>query len=58
MDADRIAQKTMPRKPLNKISIREITDGCGVNRQTFCCPFEDICGQMSDQAQAGGKTGL
>ena len=48
----------MPRKPLNKISIREITDGCGVNRQTLCCPFEDICGQMSDQAQAGGKTGL
>lgn len=32
----------MAQKPLNKISIREITEGCGVNRQTFYYHFEDI----------------
>ncbi|MFV0517911.1 MAG: TetR/AcrR family transcriptional regulator C-terminal domain-containing protein [Aminipila sp.] len=32
----------MAQKPLNKISIREITTGCGVNRQTFYYHFQDI----------------
>jgi len=32
----------MTTKPLNKISIREITDDSGVNRQTFYYHFQDI----------------
>lgn len=39
-------KKLMLQKPLNKISIREITDGCGVNRQTFYYHFEDIYDQV------------
>ena len=35
-------KKLMVTKPLNKISIKEITDGCGVNRQTFYYHFHDI----------------
>lgn len=35
-------KKLMAVKPLNKIGIREITDGCGVNRQTFYYHFQDI----------------
>lgn len=35
-------KKLMARKPLHKISIREITEDCGVNRQTFYYHFEDI----------------
>lgn len=39
-------------KPLNKISIREIVEGCGLNRQTFYYHFQDIyelLGWMIDQ---------
>ncbi|MDD3410165.1 MAG: TetR/AcrR family transcriptional regulator C-terminal domain-containing protein [Eubacteriales bacterium] len=32
----------MAQKPLNKITIREITDGCGLNRQAFYYHFTDI----------------
>lgn len=39
-------KKLMVQKPLNKISIREITEGCGVNRQTFYYHFEDIYDQL------------
>ncbi len=35
-------KKHMAKKPLEKISIREITEDCGVNRQTFYYHFEDI----------------
>lgn len=35
-------KELMKRKPLDKISIRELTDGCGVNRQTFYYHFADI----------------
>ncbi len=35
-------RKLLVIKPLNKISIREITDGCGLNRQTFYYHFQDI----------------
>jgi probable dihydroxyacetone kinase regulator len=35
-------KKLMIIKPLNKISIHEITGGCGVNRQTFYYHFDDI----------------
>ena len=39
-------KRLMAQKPLNKISIREITEGCGVNRQTFYYHFEDIYDQV------------
>ena len=39
-------KKLMAQKPLDKITIREITDGCGVNRQTFYYHFEDIYDQL------------
>ena len=39
-------KRLMAQKPLNKISIREITEGCGVNRQTFYYYFEDIYDQV------------
>lgn len=32
----------MAEKPFNKITIRELTDDCGVNRQTFYYHFTDI----------------
>lgn len=35
-------KKLMAKKPLHKISVREITEGCGLNRQTFYYHFEDI----------------
>jgi AcrR family transcriptional regulator len=35
-------KKYMAKKPLEKISIREITEDSGVNRQTFYYHFEDI----------------
>lgn len=35
-------KKLMETKPLNKISIHEITGDCGVNRQTFYYHFHDI----------------
>ena len=35
-------KRLMAKKPLNKITIREITEDCGVNRQTFYYHFEDI----------------
>jgi AcrR family transcriptional regulator len=38
----RSLKKLMAKKPLNKISIREITEDSGVNRQTFYYHFDDI----------------
>ncbi len=35
-------KKLMTTKPLNKISIHEIVEDCGVNRQTFYYHFHDI----------------
>ena len=35
-------KKFMAQKPLNKITIREIVEDCGVNRQTLYYHFEDI----------------
>lgn len=34
--------RLLRKKTLDKITIRDITDGCGVNRQTFYYHFEDI----------------
>lgn len=39
-------KRQMEQKPLNKISIREICDGCGVNRQTFYYHFADLYDQV------------
>lgn len=39
-------KRLMAIKPLNKISIREICEGCGVNRQTFYYHFENIYDQV------------
>ena len=39
-------KKIMAQKPLNKISIREICEDCGVNRQTFYYHFNDIYDQL------------
>ena len=30
------------RKPLNKITVREIVNGCGINRNTFYYHYTDI----------------
>ena len=30
------------RKPLNKITVREIVSGCGINRNTFYYHYTDI----------------
>ena len=39
--ADALKQ-CMAQKPLEKISIREITDRCGLRRETFYYHFSDI----------------
>jgi probable dihydroxyacetone kinase regulator len=39
-------KKLMLEKPLNKISIRELVEDCGVNRQTFYYHFQDIYGLL------------
>lgn len=39
-------KRLMAQKPLDKITIREITAGCGVNRQTFYYHFQDIYDQV------------
>ena len=35
-------KKFMEKKPLNKITVREIIEDCGVNRKTFYYHFQDI----------------
>ncbi|MGN0641530.1 MAG: TetR/AcrR family transcriptional regulator C-terminal domain-containing protein [Huintestinicola sp.] len=35
-------KKKMTEKPFDKITVRELTDGCNVNRQTFYYHFQDI----------------
>ena len=39
-------KKQMLSKPLNKITIRDIVDECGLNRQTFYYHFQDIIGLL------------
>lgn len=39
-------KKKMEEKPLDKITIQEIVEGCGMNRQTFYYHFEDIYDQL------------
>ena len=35
-------KKLLEKKTLNKITVRDITDDCGVNRQTFYYHFHDV----------------
>ena len=35
-------KKTVHKKPIEKIKISEITDGCGMSRMTFYYHFKDI----------------
>lgn len=35
-------KKLITTKPINKITIKDITDSCGLNRQTFYYHFKDI----------------
>ena len=34
--------KLLSQKPLNKISVRDIVEDCGINRNSFCYHFQDI----------------
>ena len=35
-------KRAVLKKPLSKISVRELIEDCGVNRKTFRCRFDDI----------------
>lgn len=56
-------KKLLLQKPLNKITIADITEDCGVNRMTFYYHFQDIydlvewaCVEDAARALAGKKT--
>ncbi len=56
-------KKLLLKKPINKITISDITDDCGVNRMTFYYHFTDIydlarwaCMEDAEQAIANNKT--
>lgn len=53
----------MLKKPLNKITINDLTEDCGINRMTFYYHFKDIydlvewsCAEDADRALEGNKT--
>ena len=56
-------KKLLLQKPLNKITINDITEDCGVNRMTFYYHFKDIydlvewsCAEDAKKALEGKKT--
>ena len=56
-------KKLLLQKPLNKITINDITEDCGINRMTFYYHFKDIydlvewaCIEDATRALAGKKT--
>ena len=56
-------KKLLLQKPLNKITINDITEDCGINRMTFYYHFKDIydlvewcCQEDASRALAGKKT--
>ena len=56
-------KKLLVQKPLNKITINDITEDCGVNRMTFYYHFKDIydlvewsCAEDAKKALEGKKT--
>lgn len=40
--------KLLNQKPLNKISVKALVDGCGVSRNTFYYYYEDITALLED----------
>ena len=52
-------KKLLLQKPLNKITINDITEDCGVNRMTFYYHFKDIYDPCGGRLQdPGGPTEL
>lgn len=56
-------KKLLLKKPLNKITINDITEECGMSRMTFYYHFQDIydlvewiCVQEAERVLAGNKT--
>lgn len=56
-------KRMMLKKPLDKITIRDITEDCGISRMTFYYHFKDIydlvewvCAEDASQALQGKKT--
>ena len=56
-------KKMLLKKPLDKITIADLTDDCGINRMTFYYHFKDIydlvewaCEEDAREALAGKKT--
>ena len=56
-------KQMMLKKPLDKITIRDITEECGISRMTFYYHFKDIydlvewaCVEVAPQALQGKKT--
>ena len=56
-------KKLLAQKPLNKITVSDITEDCGINRMTFYYHFKDIydlvewaCLEDAKQALEGKKT--
>ena len=56
-------KRLLLQKPLNKITIADITDDCGISRPTFYYHFQDIydlvewaCEEDAERAIAGNKT--
>ena len=53
-------KKLLQKKPLNKITISDIADDCGINRMTFYYHFKDIydlvewiCNEIADKSLEG-----
>ena len=45
-------KKLMARKPINKITVRELVDECGMNRNSFYYHFDDIYGLFKCMVEA------
>ena len=44
-------KKLLEKKTLDKITVKDITDDCGVNRQTFYYHFHDVFDLVSGSLQ-------
>ena len=40
--------KLLSQKPLNKISVRDIVEDCGINRNSFYYHFQDVTSLMGE----------
>ena len=50
-------KKLLLEKPLNKITINDITEDCGVNRMTFYYQFKDIYDLVDPDGRCGQDDG-